>query len=212
LIDIHHPDLLLDPIEELAKEARVFVAITGAPGAGKSTLTSALCEHFNTGLEEPIAVVVPMDGYHLDNNILQQRGLLDRKGAPFTFDAIALASDLERILDNERVYVPVFDRDLDCSRAFAREVHPSHQIILVEGNYLCCNEEPWQQLGGGFDLHIHINAERDILEQRLLQRWADQGMSAEDARARVDANDMLNVDWVLEHSDDPDILYWPLDE
>ncbi len=211
MIEINQPEPLIETIAQRAQSERLFVAITGAPGAGKSTLSEALCNHFNTDDKEPIAVVVPMDGYHLDNSILQARGWTARKGAPFTFDAVALASDLERIVDNETVFVPVFDRDKDCSRAFAREVNAQHRIVLVEGNYLCCNESPWEPLGAGFDVHVHIDASRELLEKRLMQRWLDQGMSEEQSRTRVEANDMINVDWVLEHTADPDILYASLD-
>ena len=43
------------------------------------------------------AALVPMDGYHFDNAVLVERGLLPRKGAPQTFDVDGLARDLERI-------------------------------------------------------------------------------------------------------------------
>lgn len=209
MIEMHDSDDLVAYIKAIAEQTRAFVAITGAPGAGKSTLVESLCAELNRELDEPQAVVVPMDGYHLDNSVLQQHDILDRKGAPFTFDATALAVDLERIHDNERVNVPVFDRARDCSRAFAREVTAKHRIVIVEGNYLCCNQAPWNIIAGGFDCHIHLEVDPTVLEQRLLQRWLEQGLSEEKARNRVDNNDMPNVHWVSEHTNEPDIAYRP---
>ncbi|SMP75387.1 ArgK protein [Neorhodopirellula lusitana] len=187
---------------------RHLIAITGSPGAGKSTLVERVLRELNAGGEE-LAVVVPMDGYHFDNAILKQNGWEDRKGAPYTFDVMALARDLERILANDTVFVPVFDRVLDCSRGFAREVRPEHQYVLVEGNYLCCQDGPWPAIGASFSLHIHIEVDRATLRQRLIQRWLDHNLDQPAAVARTDNNDMRNVDWVSKHNRKPDILYCP---
>ena len=60
---------------------RVIVGIAGPPAAGKSTISASL----EAALAD--SVVVPMDGFHLDNQELDALSLRDRKGAPDTFDA-----------------------------------------------------------------------------------------------------------------------------
>ena len=90
------------------------------------------------------AALMPMDGYHFDNAILVERGLLPRKGAPQTFDVDGLARDLERLRAGGReVVVPVFDRTLDLARAGARVDPPGAPGGLVEGNYLLLDQPPW---------------------------------------------------------------------
>jgi pantothenate kinase len=64
---------------------RILVAIAGPPGAGKSTLAEALAASLNRARPES-AAVIPMDGFHYDDAILEQRGLRSRKGSPATFD------------------------------------------------------------------------------------------------------------------------------
>jgi pantothenate kinase len=92
---------------------RFIVAIAGATGARKSTFADALCKALNKG-DASCAAVLPMDGFHLDNAISEIRGILDKKGAPETFDGEGFASVLSRICADDRdVVVPVFDRDLD---------------------------------------------------------------------------------------------------
>ena len=59
---------------------RRLLGITGCPGAGKSTLASALAANV------PDSVVVPMDGFHMLNEDLLRLGRRNRKGAPDTFD------------------------------------------------------------------------------------------------------------------------------
>ena len=59
---------------------RLMVAIAGPPGSGKSTLATELVGALNEG-GGGSAALLPMDVYHLDNRILEQKGLLARKGA-----------------------------------------------------------------------------------------------------------------------------------
>ncbi|PTT62693.1 nucleoside/nucleotide kinase family protein, partial [Arthrobacter sp. HMWF013] len=61
---------------------RTLLGITGAPGSGKSTFASWLQQQFGPGQ----AVVVPMDGFHLGNAIIDGTPLRQRKGAMDTFD------------------------------------------------------------------------------------------------------------------------------
>ena len=76
------------PLEMLAnsllalpvKDTRTLVAIVGPPASGKSTITRDLAKLL-TNEGRPTAIVA-MDGFHLDNKILQARALLHRKGAP----------------------------------------------------------------------------------------------------------------------------------
>ena len=63
---------------------RFLVAIAGPPGAGKSTMADSLAAALRARGES--AEVLPMDGFHMDNAILIERGLLARKGIPETFD------------------------------------------------------------------------------------------------------------------------------
>ncbi len=107
------------PSEILARLAetdkRPVVAIAGPPGAGKSTISDYLLHAINKGGETP-SIVVPMDGFHLDDGILDQRGLLSRKGSPPTFDCAGFAVLLQRLKQAEgEIFIPVFDRSLELS-------------------------------------------------------------------------------------------------
>ena len=64
---------------------RRLVAVVGPPASGKSTVAEALAKRLTDQVEE--AVVVPMDGFHLDDRLLQKDGTQNRKGAPNTFDS-----------------------------------------------------------------------------------------------------------------------------
>ncbi|MFN4129508.1 MAG: nucleoside triphosphate hydrolase, partial [Paracoccaceae bacterium] len=186
-------DVLAETILVRLEERRMVVAIAGAPGAGKSTLAEALCLSLNTR-RAGVAAVMPMDGYHLDNALLDKRGLRARKGAPQTFDVDGLARDLARLRAADRpVILPVFDRDLDLARAGAREVGPEVPVILIEGNYLLLDQAPWRDLAPMFDMTVFVQVPEAELERRLIARWRHHGHDPEAARARALGNDIPNA-------------------
>lgn len=174
-----------------AGRSRVMVAIAGAPGSGKSTIAEALLPL----LPEGSAAVVPMDGFHLDNAVLEARGLLPRKGAPETFDFDGFRHVLERLRKGDAdVAVPLFDRGADLARAGAAIVRSDAKFIIVEGNYLLLDESPWYGLSPLFDLTVWLDVPAPTLEERLIRRWLDHGLTLDAARHRTFSNDLPNAD------------------
>lgn len=206
--DIQSIDALADCIYQRLtshdSKVRLIVGIAGAPGSGKSTLAQQLESKLDELLDEreESAVVVPMDGYHLDNVILDAHGSRSVKGSPSTFDVDGFVNLIARLRvpSDRAVYVPVFDRSADLARNAAQEVNTTHSIVLVEGNYLLLEREPWSELGQMFDMSIMLDVPFNVLEQRLIQRWLDHGHSAEEARTRALANDLPNAQVVVAES------------
>jgi len=185
---------------------RLMVAVAGPPGGGKSTLAEALETDLNQR-HPGTAAVMPMDGFHLDNAVIGPRGLMPRKGSPETFDVGGFAHTLARIrAADQPVAVPVFDRALDLARAGARIVGPDVPVILVEGNYLLLDRDPWRELAALFDLTVFLAVSEAVLEQRLTDRWLQFGHSAEAARDRALSNDIPNARLVLQASRAADIV------
>lgn len=177
-----------------AHASRVIVAIAGPPAAGKSTIA----EQIASLLPEGSATVVPMDGFHYDDGVLDKIGLRQRKGAPETFDLGGYESLLLRLRAADAdVAVPIFDRSIELSRAAAAIVTKETKFILTEGNYLLLDEAPWDRLTPLFDFTVFLDVPRAELERRLIQRWVDYGRTPEAGRAWVYSNDLPNVDRVL---------------
>ncbi len=179
------------------------VAIVGPPGAGKSTLAEALVARLNRDAQ--VAALVPMDGFHLDNRILDARGLRARKGAPETFDAAGFVRMVERLDTEPEVVIPVFDRARDIAIAGASVVTPDHRIAVVEGNYLLLSEAPWNRLAAAWDLSVALRPPVEVLRARLIERWLAHGHDPDAARARAEGNDLANARRVLNDSLPADI-------
>lgn len=179
-------------------EARRLVAVAGPPGSGKSTIAEAVVGALKARGET--AVVMPMDGFHLDNRLLEPRGLLPRKGAPETFDFGGFASTLARVRSEPAVILPVFDRSREIAIAGAEEIGPETRIVVVEGNYLVLDEDPWRDLAPMWDFSVFLDVPFAELERRLIDRWLRYGYSPEDARKKALGNDIPNARRVLKHS------------
>ncbi len=170
---------------------RKLVAMAGPPASGKTTLSHVLADHLTqAGCKTS---VVPMDGFHLDNQILAKLGLLHRKGAPETFDAEGILRLVQALCNADRVFYPTFDRREDFSRAGAGLVDGKSDCVLIEGNYLLFDAPVWKELHPLWDVSIRLHVPREILRQRLVQRWVDFGLPREHAEKRAVGNDMANA-------------------
>ena len=163
------------PLDQLARrvlgllpaQGRIVVGIAGSPGAGKTTLADRLARRITelaaagpnatgtgpaTGADAaaPLAVHLPMDGFHLANATLDRLGRHDRKGAIDTFDGWGFVALLRRLTaeTDHPVYAPSFDRAVDEGVAGALVVEPGTRIVVVEGNYLLVDQEPWNLVPG----------------------------------------------------------------
>ncbi|TKV75660.1 nucleoside triphosphate hydrolase [Rhizobium sp. AU243] len=193
-----------DVLRRAEGKSRFIVAIAGPPGAGKSTLADAL---YNALLARgETAAVLPMDGFHMDNGILEERGLLPRKGAPETFDVRGFLDIVSAVRKGgQEVLVPVFDRSREIAIASARAVAPETRFILAEGNYLLLDEAPWTTLSKSFDLTIFVGPSVEVLEERLRKRWQGYGLDEAEIHAKLFENDLPNGKRVIENARPADI-------
>ncbi len=180
---------------------RFLVALAGPPASGKSTLAEALAQDLSPG-----ARVVPMDGFHYDDTVLEARGLRSRKGSPPTFDVQGFIHLIRRLRDEDEVAIPIFDRSMELSRAAADVVGPQDRILIVEGNYLLLDEDPWRQLGPLFDLTVFLDVPEEVLVRRLTDRWRAHGKSEEAARDWISGNDLPNALTVITRSRPAEIM------
>jgi pantothenate kinase len=197
------PQALADLIASRAAqtERRFISALAGPPAAGKSTLAAKLAALLGAG-----AKVVPMDGFHYDDAVLNARGMRNRKGAPDTFDAQGFFHLLRRLKVEDEVAIPLFDRALEISRAGADIVGPADKILIVEGNYLLLNEAPWPDALPLYDLTIWIDVPETALVARLMSRWTGYGKSQAEAQVWIEGNDLPNIRRVVAGSGRADVV------
>lgn len=180
---------------------QVFIGIAGGPGSGKSTLSEQVCTAVNIRVGATVAIVIPMDGYHIARARLQELAnegkivgdpddtaigraatyeeAISRRGAPWTFDPQALYTDLKLAKEKAAGSFPIYSRTLSDPIMNGVQLHEKIRIVFCEGNYLLAfDHEDWKPLKEIWDDRWYIHVPEDIVTERLIARhletWTDE--------------------------------------
>jgi pantothenate kinase len=197
----------LDPLAgELSREygissSRPFVAaLSGPPGSGKSAIASVLKILLEGG--GLTAVVLPMDGFHLRNEVLGSSftevggnpvSLLSVKGARETYDTEGLLRSLERLRRGDRFFWPVYSRTLHEPVERGIFIENRDTLYIVEGNFLLLDLNPWKGFSELFNRRIFIQSSVRLLRRRIITRKMRGGYSRAEAMAHFRRSDRGNI-------------------
>jgi pantothenate kinase len=184
-------------IERLRQDEQFWLGIAGPPGSGKSTLCGELLRQLGD-----TAIVLPMDGYHYRRDQLDRMPDPEeahrRRGAPFTFDAERFVTELAAARTTGQGLFPSFDHTAgDPIEDDIRLIKGQHKMVIVEGNYLLLDDEPWNRLPAFFDETWYLDTDIALCKQRVYQRLIATGCDAPTARQRVAYNDGPNAELVI---------------
>ncbi|MGA9870508.1 MAG: nucleoside/nucleotide kinase family protein [Rhodococcus sp. (in: high G+C Gram-positive bacteria)] len=175
---------------------RRILGIAGAPGAGKSTLA----EYLVASLGPEVAVLVPMDGFHLSNEVLRDLGRHGSKGAHDTFDDGGYARLLQTIRSQRPgdpvVYAPKFRRDIEESIGSAIPVRSTVPLVITEGNYLLLKSDVWSAARASVDEVWFLDLPAEERRIRLVRRHERYGKSSEEASFWAAGSDERNAEVV----------------
>ena len=190
--DLNYNELLIKLLDNLKNDLknRYFIALSGPPASGKSTISEKLVKDLT--LKGHNSSILQMDGFHYDDQILKQKSLLLKKGAPETFDVMGFLNFLFRLQNENEVAIPIFDRSLELSRSSAVIISKETRVVIVEGNYILLKTHPWRELHKFFNSTIMINTKHEILEKRLIERWRSFNIPEEEIKQKVFENDLPN--------------------
>lgn len=186
--------------------SRTLIALAGVPGAGKSTIAREVVERLNRRTGTRCAAVLPMDGFHFSRADLDKHPdsakMYARRGAPWTFDAQGVVN-LVRQLDNSRkdgtwrskaIMAPAFDHVTKDPVLDAIAVSSDTVIVILEGNWILLDEEPWSAISGMVDDTWFLDADARSARDRVAKRHIQSGIEHtwDDAVRRAEYNDLPN--------------------
>ncbi|MBR3050666.1 MAG: nucleoside/nucleotide kinase family protein [Selenomonadaceae bacterium] len=192
---------------KMTMDRKVIAYLAAPPGAGKSTLAKFLEQLSRERANEVDTIrALGIDGYHytaayMNITTLERDGkeilMRDIKGAPETFDVDLLVEKI-REARSEGTDWNIYDRKI-------HDVLPDYwsveeDILLIEGNYLLLKEAGWTNVRVLADYSIFIDAEPQLLRERLINRKVAGGKSREEAERFFDFSDSKNIERVLKNS------------
>ncbi len=187
------------------QQRRIIVFLAAPPGAGKSTLAlfiESLCNDIQA---------LSLDGFHYPQQYLKSHSLVIHdeevlmskiKGSAETFDTHAFKKHLGQLAGDD-CWWPIYDRNLH--DVIDHQIHVIKPIVLIEGNWLLLNEQPWNEMVKAADATMFIHAELKLLKERLIERKIRGGSSPEEALHFYETSDRINCERVMKHSLQADI-------
>lgn len=187
---------------------RVVLGIAGRPGAGKSTLATALVAALRAREGESFAAYLPMDGFHLPQARLHALGLRDWMGAPQTIDAAGFARTVAAVAGDASadVIAPGFDRVVEEPVPGAVVIAAGTPIVVAEGNYLLLPEGDWAAARHAMKQVWLVELDEPTRLARLRARHVAFGKTSAGAREWIARVDQPNAELVGAHADGADFV------
>ena len=154
------------------------VAIAGSVAVGKSTAGRVIEALLARWPHHPKVDLVTTDGFLYPNTILEQRGLMQRKGFPESYDLRALLKFLSDLKSGQpKIEVPVYSHELYDIVPDRKKVVEQPDIVIVEGlNVLQTSDgrtgpPPRTFVSDFFDFSIFIDAQEPHIRQWYVDRF-----------------------------------------
>jgi type I pantothenate kinase len=155
-----------------------IIGLAGSVAVGKSTTGRVLQALLARWPSHPSVELVPTDGFLFPNAVLEQRGLMTRKGFPESYDLTRLLNFLAEVKSGrERIEAPVYSHlvyDVLPDQAIVIE---RPDIVIVEGlNVLQPAKLPKDGaaipfVSDFFDFSIYIDAADGLIEDWYVERF-----------------------------------------
>ena len=181
---------------QLTGNSQFWIGLAGGPGSGKSTLAQALQARLGK-----LLTIIPLDGYHYYRRELDAMEDPDeaykRRGAPFTFNSARFVHELIEARSAGEGVFPSFDHAVGDPVEASIKLDKVTQIVLVEGNYVLLDTEPWCQLRDRvFDETWFLDVPLAECNRRVCKRHIETGLTKAQAKLRVATNDSINAELI----------------
>lgn len=148
------------------------IGVAGSVAVGKSTISRVLQELLARWPQHPQVELVTTDGFLLPNAVLEERGLMDRKGFPESYDRRSLLEFVARSKAGEdHLTVPVYSHIAYDVLPGETRVISRPDILILEGLNVLQAGESGAFVSDHFDFSIFVDADPEAVREWYIQRF-----------------------------------------
>ena len=150
-----------------------IIGIAGSVAVGKSTTARLLQTILSRTFKRRNVQLITTDGFLYPNEVLKERGIMDRKGFPESYNMELLIDFLNRVkTGQEEIKVPVYSHDIYNIIPNEYELIQQPDILIVEGiNTLQLPANQQIYVSDFFDFSVYVDADSSLIEKWYLDRF-----------------------------------------
>ncbi len=164
-----------------ASKTPFVIGVAGSVAVGKSTVSRVLETLLSRWPDTPNVELITTDGFLYPNEVLEAKGLMQRKGFPESYDVKALMRFISDIKSGvSEVSAPVYDHLTYNIIPGAKQVVHNPDVLIVEGLNLLQPPQFDQELAISdfLDFGIYVDADYKNIEKWFISRFEKLWSSA----------------------------------
>ncbi|MEE0124873.1 MAG: type I pantothenate kinase, partial [Enterococcus faecalis] len=150
-----------------------IIGIAGSVAVGKSTTARLLQRILARTFKRRNVQLITTDGFLYPNKVLEEQGIMDRKGFPESYDMEKLINFLNEVKSGkDEIKAPVYSHSVYDVIEGEYELIQQPDILIVEGiNTLQLPANQQIYVSDFFDFSIFVDADPALIEKWYLERF-----------------------------------------
>ena len=149
-----------------------IIGVAGSVAVGKSTAARLLQTLLSRLFSRKMVQLITTDGFLYPNAILEERGIMNRKGFPESYDMERLIQTLNEVKSGKEVDIPLYSHQVYDIVPGEFETIQQPDNLIVEGiNTLQLPANQQINVSDFFDYSIFMDAEPKLIEKWYLERF-----------------------------------------
>ncbi|MFC3932747.1 type I pantothenate kinase [Streptococcus dentapri] len=186
-------------LQKQPKQYPFIIGISGSVAVGKSTTSRLLQLLLSRTFKNSQVEMVTTDGFLYPNQILSDRGILDKKGFPESYNMELLINFLDGMKNGQEMTIPVYSHEIYDIVTDQEQTIAAPDFLIVEGINVFQNQQNHRlYMNDYYDFSIYIDADVTHIETWYLERFQTLLTLAEkDSKNYYHALSKMNLDEAL---------------